>query len=75
MIVRIHKIHWPERNNSYGKDLDFTIMDIDCFVEKVGHKCAKWAIHEAWPRVSSWLISKGAIVTLGDPMEVDDDNK
>lgn len=72
MAIRIHKIHWPKRYNSYGKDLDFTITDVDCFVEKVDHACAKWAINEAWYRVSSWFQHKGATVTLGAPNEDDE---
>lgn len=75
MTIRIHKIHWPKERNSYGKDLDFSITDIDCYVERAGHKCAKWAIGEAWYRVSSWFESKGATVTLGEPKEVEDEKQ
>lgn len=75
MKIWIHRIQWPKERNSYGKDLDFTITDINCYVERVGHQCAKWAINESWPRVSSWFQGKGAIVTLGEPKEIEDEKK
>lgn len=71
-IIRIHKIYWSKEASGLEKDLEFNITDINCFVERVGHPSAKWAIHEAWPRVSSWFQSKHAIVTLGEPKEVEE---
>lgn len=73
MIVKIHKIHWPKRYNSYGKDIDIEITDTDCYVTKSSHPCANWAVKkkEAWHRVSSWFERKGATVTLGKPKEVE----
>lgn len=75
MKVWTHKIHWPKRYNSYGEDLDFTIKDVDCYVEGVGHPCANWAVNQAWYRVCNWFQKKGAIITLGDPIEIEDENE
>lgn len=71
-IIRIHKIHWAEKYNSTGADINLDVTDINSYVEKVTHKCAKWAIGEAWCRVSSWFESKHAVVTLGEPKEIED---
>lgn len=66
MIVKIHKIHWPKERSNMGRDINFEIVDTDCFVTKVTHPCARWAKGEAWYRVCSWLTSKGAQVTLDE---------
>lgn len=70
MLVKIHKIHWDKRFTKRKEDLDFTITDTDCFVTAVSHPCVKWAIGEAWYRVSSWLTKKHALVTLGEEKEI-----
>lgn len=75
MTVRIHKIHWSGKYTKSGDDLDFTITDVNCFVQKVSHPCVKWAIDEAWYRVSMWLEKKGAIITLGEPEEIEEPKK
>jgi len=70
MIVRTHKIHWPGKYTVSGEDIDFEVMDVDCFVQRVTHPCAKWAVDEAWIRVSSWFEKKHATITLGEPKEI-----
>lgn len=70
MIVKVHKIHWDARWTKSRESIDFTVTDVDCFVTKVSHPCAKWAIGEAWHRVCNWFQKRHATVILGEPKEV-----
>lgn len=75
MIVKIHKIHWPARYTAAGKDINFTVTDVDCMVTEVSHSCARWAIGEYWHRASSWFERKHAIIMLGEPKEIQNETK
>lgn len=69
-IVRIHMVHWPARYRESGKAIDFTVRDVNAYIESATHPCMNSMIGEAWCRISSWLQRKGAIVTLGEPEEI-----
>ena len=75
MTVKIHKIHWPARYTKYGKDIDFTVRDVNAYIESATHPCIKKdMIGKPWCYISSWLQRKGAVVTLGEAEEIEDIN-
>ena len=69
MITRVHKIKWPRLYAKSEKDVYLEVTEVDCFVTEVSHPIAKWAVGEAWVRVSSWFAKKGCKITEGEDVE------